>query len=149
MIQAINSKTNIFLVEKGREGFLRLVIFWLVQIWIRLPWSAVQLNWITLTWMMSTVDQNVKRSCKSFMVEMMVTKGQKWKSREHWKVIIWLCNGSEGAGYSFDRIGGCFCNERCLYPGIPLHVSNYYFCIYQRLKTDWVSLRFRMQFGLR
>ena len=47
--------------------------------------------------MMSAVDQDVETSCKSFMVEMMVTKGQNGKG-EHFKVIIWLNYGSEGAG---------------------------------------------------
>ena len=38
------------------------------------------------------------------MVEMMVTKGQKWKKGQHLKVIAWLNYGGEGAGVEWEAL---------------------------------------------
>ena len=129
-----NSKTNIFHVKKGRGEFFRLVIFWLVpmwirlsklwssqlwtqfkqlriEAWIRLPWSAVQLNWIPDMDDVNCRSRCRNISCKSFMVEMMVTKGQKWKRgarKSDYLVVLWKWRSG-----CFDRSG------RCLYHGMP------------------------------
>ena len=53
--------------------------------------------------MMSTIHQDVETSCKSFMVEMMVTKGQKWK-RGALKSDCLVNYGSEGAGVELEAL---------------------------------------------